>query len=46
VITFTDVSKRFPDGTLAVAGLSLELRSGEITVLLGSSAAARRRRCG
>ncbi|CAA9553605.1 MAG: ABC transporter, ATP-binding protein (cluster 13, osmolytes) [uncultured Thermoleophilia bacterium] len=37
MITFTNVSKRFPDGTLAVGGLTLELRSGEITVLLGSS---------
>jgi osmoprotectant transport system ATP-binding protein len=37
LITLNDVTKRYPDGTVAVGGLSLELRTGEITVLLGSS---------
>jgi osmoprotectant transport system ATP-binding protein len=37
MISFKDVSKRYPDGTVAVGGLTLETRSGEITVLLGSS---------
>jgi osmoprotectant transport system ATP-binding protein len=37
LITLNDVTKRYPDGTVAVGDLSLELQSGEITVLLGSS---------
>src|SRR5262249_12418578 len=37
VIRFESVSKRYPDGTLAVAGLSLEAPSEEITVLVGPS---------
>jgi osmoprotectant transport system ATP-binding protein len=37
MITFKDVSKRYPDGTVAVGGLTLEIPSREITVLLGSS---------
>jgi osmoprotectant transport system ATP-binding protein len=37
VIRFRDVTKRYPDGTLAVDALTLEMRTGEITVLLGSS---------
>jgi osmoprotectant transport system ATP-binding protein len=37
LITLNDVTKRYPDGTVAVGDLSLEIESGEITVLLGSS---------
>jgi osmoprotectant transport system ATP-binding protein len=37
LITLNDVTKRYPDGTVAVGELSLEIPSGEITVLLGSS---------
>ncbi len=37
MITFRDVTKRYPDGTLGVDGLSLEIPTGKITVLLGSS---------
>jgi osmoprotectant transport system ATP-binding protein len=37
VITFESVSKRFPDGTTAVDHLDLEVRKGEVTVLVGPS---------
>jgi osmoprotectant transport system ATP-binding protein len=37
LITLNDVTKRYPDGTVAVGDLSLEIQGGEITVLLGSS---------
>jgi osmoprotectant transport system ATP-binding protein len=37
MIIFDDVTKRYPDGTLAVDGLTLEIRTGELTVLLGTS---------
>jgi osmoprotectant transport system ATP-binding protein len=37
VITFESVSKRFPDGTTAVDDLTLEVREGEVTVLVGPS---------
>ncbi|MFG1945012.1 ABC transporter ATP-binding protein [Nonomuraea sp. NPDC048826] len=37
MITFDAVTKRYPDGTVAVDGLSLEARTGEITVLVGPS---------
>ena len=37
MIALNDVTKRYPDGTVAVGGLTLELASGEITILLGSS---------
>ena len=37
MITLENVTKRYPDGTVAVGDLSLEMQSGEITVLLGSS---------
>jgi osmoprotectant transport system ATP-binding protein len=37
VIRFESVTKRYPDGTVAVAGLSLEAPSGETTVLVGPS---------
>jgi osmoprotectant transport system ATP-binding protein len=37
MITFEQVTKRYPDGTLAVDDLSLECRDGEVTVLVGSS---------
>jgi osmoprotectant transport system ATP-binding protein len=37
LITLNHVTKRYPDGTVAVGDLTLEIPSGEITVLLGSS---------
>jgi osmoprotectant transport system ATP-binding protein len=37
VITFDAVTKRYPDGTVAVDSLSLEAPTGEITVLVGPS---------
>jgi osmoprotectant transport system ATP-binding protein len=37
LITLDDVTKRYPDGTVAVGDLTLEIPGGEITVLLGSS---------
>jgi osmoprotectant transport system ATP-binding protein len=37
VITFSSVTKRFPDGTVAVDDLSLELPEGKITVFVGPS---------
>src|SRR4051812_1494016 len=36
-ITYTSVHKRFPDGTLAVDDLDLEIRDGEFMVLVGPS---------
>ena len=37
MIAINDVTKRYPDGTVAVGNLTIEMASGEITVLLGSS---------
>jgi osmoprotectant transport system ATP-binding protein len=37
MIRFEDVTKRYPDGTVAVSHLSLEAPSGQITVLVGPS---------
>ena len=37
MIAINDVTKRYPDGTVAVGNLTMEMASGEITVLLGSS---------
>jgi osmoprotectant transport system ATP-binding protein len=37
VISFDDVSKVYPDGTVAVGGLTLEAPAGRITVLVGPS---------
>src|SRR5919199_770025 len=37
MIALNDVTKRYPDGTVAVGNLTLEMPGGEITVLLGSS---------
>ena len=36
-IEFHDVSKTYPDGTVAVAGIDLECRAGETTVFVGPS---------
>jgi len=36
-VTFADVSKVYPDGTEAVAGLDLDVRDGEFMVLVGPS---------
>lgn len=37
MITFSGVSKRFADGTVAVDRLDLEIKAGELTVLVGPS---------
>jgi osmoprotectant transport system ATP-binding protein len=37
VIEFDDVTKRYPDGTVAVGNLSFTIPTGEITVLVGPS---------
>ncbi len=37
MIRFEDVHKRYPDGTVAVGGVDLEVPEGSTTVLLGSS---------
>lgn len=37
MITFDDVSKVFPDGTVAIDRLSLELETGKLTVFVGPS---------
>lgn len=37
MITFNAVSKRYPDGTLAVDSLDLQISDGELTVLVGPS---------
>jgi osmoprotectant transport system ATP-binding protein len=37
VIRLDGATKRYPDGTIAVDSLSLEMATGEITVLVGSS---------
>ncbi|MBC7639476.1 MAG: ATP-binding cassette domain-containing protein [Rhodoferax sp.] len=37
MITFTAVTKRFPDGTVAVDDLTLDLPEGKITVFVGPS---------
>jgi len=37
VITFDGVTKRYPDGTVAVDDLTLEVREGEVVVLVGPS---------
>ncbi|GAA4594264.1 osmoprotectant transport system ATP-binding protein [Actinoplanes octamycinicus] len=36
-ITLADVGKVYPDGTVAVADFSLEVRAGELVVLIGAS---------
>ena len=46
MITFDQVTKTFPGGTVAVDNLSLELPTGQITVFVGPPAAARPRACG
>ena len=37
MITFESVTKRFPDGTVALDDLSLEVREGEVAVFVGPS---------
>ena len=37
LITLNEVTKQYPDGTVAVGDLTIEIPGGEITVLLGSS---------
>ncbi|MGI5212965.1 ABC transporter ATP-binding protein [Plantactinospora sp. CA-290183] len=36
-ITLDGIRKRYPDGTVAVGGLSLEIKAGELVVLIGPS---------
>jgi osmoprotectant transport system ATP-binding protein len=36
-ITLDGIRKQYPDGTVAVTGLSLEVRAGELVVLIGPS---------
>ncbi|MCU7722396.1 ATP-binding cassette domain-containing protein [Actinoplanes sp. KI2] len=36
-ITLEDIGKTYPDGTVAVGDFSLEVRAGELTVLIGPS---------
>ena len=43
-VSFDDVSKVFPDGTIAVDRLSLDVEDGEFLVLVGPPAPASRRR--
>ena len=45
MIRFEAVSKTYPDGTVAVDHLDLEAPSGQITVLVGPRAVARRPVC-
>jgi hypothetical protein len=44
VIVFEHVTKRYPGGTVAVDDLSLEVPDGQIMVLVGPAAVARRPR--
>ncbi|NYI05689.1 ABC transporter ATP-binding protein [Allostreptomyces psammosilenae] len=37
MIRFEDVGKRYPDGTVAVDGLSMEIHEGELVTLVGPS---------
>ena len=37
MITFTGVTKRYPDGTVAVDDLTLEVPAGTLTVFVGPS---------
>ena len=37
MITFEQVTKRYPDGTVAVDGLDLEIATGQTTILVGPS---------
>ncbi|MEK8171192.1 hypothetical protein NKH77_21905 [Streptomyces sp. M19] len=46
MIRFDAVSKHYPNGTTAVHDLTLDLPEGGVTVLVGTSGAARRPRCG
>ena len=45
MIEFRGVTKRFPDGTVAVDNLDLTVDDGKITVFVGRPAVARRHRC-
>src|SRR5690554_2313456 len=37
MLTFENVEKRFPDGTLAVDSINLDIEEGELIVLIGPS---------
>ena len=45
-IVLEKVRKEFPDGTVAVNDVSMQIGDGEFMVLVGPSAAASRRCCG
>ncbi len=40
-VNFIDVAKTYEDGTRAVKGLKLEVKSGEVLVLVGPSGCGR-----
>jgi len=44
MIRLSGVGKTYPDGTVAVHELDLDVSAGELVVLVGPSAAASRRR--
>ena len=46
MITFDDVTKKYPDGTVAVDGLTLEVPDGTLACSSDRRAAARPPRCG
>jgi osmoprotectant transport system ATP-binding protein len=46
MITFDNVSKVYPDGTVAVDNLTISAPNGKITTLVGRPDVARRPRCG
>lgn len=46
MIVFDQVSKTYPDGTIAVGNLSFEVPNGKITVLVGPADAAKPPPCG
>ena len=46
MITFESVTKRYPDGTVAVDELTLDVPDGTLVVFVGPSGCGRRRRCG
>src|SRR3974377_2417139 len=41
MVRFRDASKRYPDGTVALSGVTLEVPRGQFCVILGSSGAGK-----
>ena len=37
MLTFENVQKKYPDGTLAVDSINLDIKDGELVVLIGPS---------